>query len=184
MVELLGPEIVGRYRVHQHEADGRAGDDHVEVGRVDGTPIRIDRRYVEADVRILTGFVEPHFFAGFSGGPKGACPGTGRARDDPRGPQPRRIADPRATWLVTEGNPVHDFVRAAVALVPPTLSVDVAINQHGGNSPESSRARSPTATTPRAGSSKRRRSSPWGTGSTSSSPPTAAIPSTGTSTKP
>src|ERR1019366_8991202 len=39
-----------------------------------------------------------------------------------------RIADPRAAWLVTEGNPVHDFVRAAVALAPPTLSVDVAIN--------------------------------------------------------
>ena len=74
MAELVGPEIAGRYTVHQHRADGPAGD-HVEVGRVDGTPVGIDRRYVEADVRILTGFVEPHFFAGFSGGPKGACPG-------------------------------------------------------------------------------------------------------------
>ncbi|HVA02537.1 MAG TPA: nickel-dependent lactate racemase [Acidimicrobiales bacterium] len=135
MVELLGPEIVGRYKVHQHRADAPGdgdgdggGDDHVEVGRVDGTPIRIDRHYVEADVRILTGFVEPHFFAGFSGGPKGACPGLAGLETILEAHSPRRISDPRATWLVTEGNPVHDFVRAAVGLAPPTLSVDVAIN--------------------------------------------------------
>ena len=96
---------------------------------MDGTPIRIDRRYVEADVRILTGFVEPHFFAGFSGGPKGACPGLAALETILEAHSPARIVDPRATWLVTEGNPVHDFVRAAVALAPPALSVDVAINQ-------------------------------------------------------
>ena len=99
------------------------------MGRVDGTPVRIDRHYVEADVRILTGFVEPHFFAGFSGGPKGACPGLAGLETILEAHSPRRISDPRATWLVTEGNPVHDFVRAAVALAPPAFSVDVAINQ-------------------------------------------------------
>ena len=125
MVELVGPDVVGRYTIHQHRADS---PDHVEVGRVDGTAVGIDRRYVQADVRILTGFVEPHFFAGFSGGPKGACPGLAALETILEAHSPRRIADPRATWLVTDGNPVHDFVRAAVALVPPTLSVDVAIN--------------------------------------------------------
>jgi len=80
-------------------------------------------------VRILTGFVEPHFFAGFSGGPKGACPGLAALETILEAHSPSRIADPRATWLVTEGNPVHDFVRAAVDLAPPTLCVDVAINQ-------------------------------------------------------
>lgn len=128
MVELIGPEIAGRYSVHQHKADAPP-EEHVEVGRVDGTPVRIDRRYVEADIRILTGFVEPHFFAGFSGGPKGACPGLAALETILEAHSPSRICDPRATWLVTEGNPVHDFVRAAVALAPPTLSLDVAINQ-------------------------------------------------------
>ena len=122
------PRDRGRYRVHQHRAEADE-DEHVEVGRVDGTPVRLDRRYVEADVRILTGFVEPHFFAGFSGGPKGACPGLAALETILEAHSPARIADPRATWLVTEGNPVHDFVRAAVALAPPTLSLDVAINQ-------------------------------------------------------
>ncbi len=126
MVELVGSDIAARYAIHQHRADD---DDHVEVGLVDGTPVRIDRRYVQADVRILTGFVEPHFFAGFSGGPKGACPGLAALETILEAHSPSRIADPRATWLVTEGNPVHDFVRAAVALAPPTISLDVAINQ-------------------------------------------------------
>jgi nickel-dependent lactate racemase len=126
MVELVGPEIAGRYEIHQHRADDA---DHVEVGRVDGAPVRIDRRYVEADVRILTGFVEPHFFAGFSGGPKGACPGLAALETILEAHSPSRISHPAATWLVTEGNPVHDFVRAAVALAPPALSLDVAINQ-------------------------------------------------------
>jgi nickel-dependent lactate racemase len=125
MLELLGPELVTRYKVRQHRADG---GDHVEVGAVDDVPILLDRGYVEAELRIVTGFVEPHFFAGFSGGPKGTCPGLAGLDTILEAHSPRRIADPRSTWLVTEGNPVHDFVRAATALAPPSLSLDVAIN--------------------------------------------------------
>jgi nickel-dependent lactate racemase len=126
MAELVGPDIAARYAIHQHRADD---PEHVEVGRVDGVPVRINRRYVEADVRVLTGFVEPHFFAGFSGGPKGACPGLAALETILEAHSPSRISHPAATWLVTEGNPVHDFVRAAVALAPHAFSLDVAINQ-------------------------------------------------------
>jgi len=125
MAELVGDDIVDRYRIHDHRSDDRS---HVEVGTVDGAPVLIDPRYVEADVRILTGFVEPHFFAGFSGGPKGVCPGLAATETILEAHSPTRIADRRATWLVTVGNPVHDFVRSATALAPPTLSIDVAIN--------------------------------------------------------
>jgi lactate racemase len=127
VVELVGADVARRYRIHQHRADD---PDHVEVGRVDAVAVSLDRRYVEADVRILTGFVEPHFFAGFSGGVKGACPGLASSGTILEAHSPRRIAHPHATWLVTEGNPVHDFVRAVVALAPPALSVDVAINNN------------------------------------------------------
>jgi len=126
LVELLGPGVVDRYGVVQHDATDTGA--HVEVGQVDDTPVLLDRRYVNADVRVLTGFVEPHFFAGFSGGPKGACPGLAALDTVLEAHSPARIADPRATWLVTAGNPVHDFVRAAVDLVPPDLSLDVAID--------------------------------------------------------
>ncbi|MGO8870035.1 MAG: nickel-dependent lactate racemase, partial [Acidimicrobiales bacterium] len=126
LAELVGADVVGRYRVHQHDADDGG---HVRVGEVDGTPVLLDRRYVEADVRITTGFVEPHFFAGWSGGPKGTCPGLAATSTTLEAHSRARIADPRSTWLITEGNPVHDFVRAATALCPPDLSVDVTIDR-------------------------------------------------------
>jgi nickel-dependent lactate racemase len=126
MRELVGDEIVGRYAIVDHDSDG---GDHVEVGRVDGSPVLLQREYVEADLRIVTGFVEPHFFAGFSGGPKAVCPGIAGTETILEAHHPRRIADAASTFVTRSGNPVHDFVRAAVALAPPHLSVDVAINR-------------------------------------------------------
>ena len=126
MQELVGQEIVGRYAIVDHDSEG---GDHVEVGQVDGTPVLLQREYVEADLRIVTGFVEPHFFAGFSGGPKAVCPGIAATATILEAHHPRRIADGASTFVTRRGNPVHDFVRAAVALAPPHLSVDVAINR-------------------------------------------------------
>jgi nickel-dependent lactate racemase len=126
MKELVGPEIVARYAIVDHDAES-AG--HVGVGEVDGTPVLLQREYVEADLRIITGFVEPHFFAGFSGGPKAVCPGLAATETILEAHHPRRIADGGATFISRRGNPVQDFVRAAVALAPPHLSIDVAINQ-------------------------------------------------------
>jgi nickel-dependent lactate racemase len=126
MEELVGPEIVARYAIVDHDGTSEA---HVEVGAVDGTLVLLQREYVEADLRIITGFVEPHFFAGFSGGPKAVCPGLAANSTILEAHHPRRIADARATFVTRAGNPVHDFVRAAVALAPPHLSLDVAINR-------------------------------------------------------
>ena len=126
MEELVGPGIVARYAIVDHDA---TGDAHVRVGEVDGAAVLLQREYVEADVRIITGFVEPHFFAGFSGGPKAVCPGLAATDTVLEAHHPRRIADARATFVTRSGNPVHDFVRAATALAPPHLSLDVAINR-------------------------------------------------------
>ena len=125
MAELVGPQIAGRYRIHDHASDDGL---HVRVGEVDGTPVRLDRHYVEAAARIVTGFVEPHFFAGWSGGPKGVCPGLADTATILEAHSPDRLADTRATWMLTSGNPVHEFVAAAAALCPPDLSIDVTID--------------------------------------------------------
>jgi len=71
---MIGADLIRRYVVLNHDCRDEASLMH--VGDLDdGVPIWLNRRYVEAPTRILTGFIEPHFFAGFSGGPKGACPG-------------------------------------------------------------------------------------------------------------
>ena len=126
MRELVGDDLVDRFGVHDHDATDTSA--HVQVGTVDGAPVLVDRAYVEAPTRIVTGFVEPHFFAGYSGGPKGVVPGLAATTTVLEAHSPARIADPAATWTVLDGNPVHEFVRAAAALAPPTLSVDVTIN--------------------------------------------------------
>ena len=71
---LLTPDVVAQYRVLNHEPDNP--NSLVKVGTTsDGTPAYLNRHLVEADLRIITGFIEPHFFAGFSGGVKGIMPG-------------------------------------------------------------------------------------------------------------
>jgi len=66
--------VVRKYRVLNHEPEDPAA--LVQVGTTgDGTPALLNRHFLEARARIVTGFIEPHLFAGFSGGPKGIMPG-------------------------------------------------------------------------------------------------------------
>jgi nickel-dependent lactate racemase len=82
-----------------------------------------------ADIRITTGFVEPHFFAGFSGGPKMVAPGLAGLETVLALHDARRIGDPRATWGVTVGNPVHDAVREIAAGTGVDFAVDVLLDR-------------------------------------------------------
>ncbi len=82
-----------------------------------GVQVYLNRRWLEADVRITTGFVEPHFFAGFSGGPKMVAPGLAGLETVMTLHDARHIGHPRATWGITEGNPIHDDVREIARMV-------------------------------------------------------------------
>jgi nickel-dependent lactate racemase len=124
--EMLGDEILRRWRVVDHDARDPAS--LVDLGMVQGVPVWLDREWVEADIRITTGFVEPHFFAGFSGGPKMVAPGLAGLETVLELHSPARIADPRATFAITEGNPVHDAVRAIADRTGVTYAVDVLID--------------------------------------------------------
>lgn len=76
LAELVGdPWVLENVQVVNHFA--RRDEDHVNLGRTPtrGTPVTIDRRFVEADLRVVTGLVEPHFMAGWSGGRKVVAPG-------------------------------------------------------------------------------------------------------------
>src|SRR5690606_23860520 len=71
---MLGREILDHVRVVNHDARDRTGLTWCGV-HGDGVPVWLNSEWVDADLRITTGFVEPHFFAGFSGGPKLCAPG-------------------------------------------------------------------------------------------------------------
>jgi nickel-dependent lactate racemase len=124
--EMLGPEIARRYRIVQHVA--RDSSTLVEVGKLHGVPAELCRAYVEADVRIVTGFVEPHLFAGYSGGAKGVMPGVAGAQIVMSNHGAPNLAHPRASWCVSEGNPVWDQIRYVVAMCPPQFLLNVTID--------------------------------------------------------
>src|ERR1700737_1311057 len=80
---MLGPDVQRLCEVRQHDALNAAR--HRQVGTVLGThtPALIESGFLDQDVRITTGFIEPHFFAGFSGGPKMVAPGLAATRPRP-----------------------------------------------------------------------------------------------------
>jgi nickel-dependent lactate racemase len=124
---LLGDFVFDHYRCLQHDAWDDAG--LVSLGRTSaGHPLRVNRVYAEADVRILTGFIEPHFFAGYSGGPKGILPSIAGFESVATNHSREMVGHPRATWGVTEGNPIWDEMREAALRARPTFLLNVTLN--------------------------------------------------------
>jgi lactate racemase len=128
LAEMFGPETVGRVRIVNHDAR----DDSTLRWRGtygEGVPVWLNETWCAADVRITTGFVEPHFFAGFSGGPKMVAPGLAGLETVLTLHDARRIGSPEARWGVTEGNPVHDDIRAVAAGTGTDFALDVVLNR-------------------------------------------------------
>ena len=124
--EMLG-EFASSMRVLNHDA--RDADSLRWCGTMgDGVPVWLNRHWTDADVKITTGFVEPHFFAGFSGGPKLVAPGLAGLETTLTLHDARRIGSAQATWAVCEGNPVHDDVRAIAAETGVDFAFDVILN--------------------------------------------------------
>ena len=89
----------------------------------------MNRAYVEADRRIVLGFIEPHFMAGFSGGYKGIFPALADIDSIMHYHRAAVIADPQSTWGVLEGNPTQAQIRANGALLPLHFCVNVTLNR-------------------------------------------------------
>src|SRR6186713_679227 len=125
---MLGRDILSRYRVINHDSR-----DPSSLGRVGvtstGVEVFLNTAWLDADVRITTGFVEPHFFAGFSGGPKMMAPGLAGLKTVMTLHDAQHIGHPLATWGVTEGNPVHDDVREIARMVGVHFAIDVTLNR-------------------------------------------------------
>ena len=128
---MLGDEIVDTVRVVNHDA--RDASTLTFLGTYgNGVPVWLNREWVDADVRITTGFVEPHFFAGFSGGPKMITPGLAGLDTVLVLHDAARIGHPEARWGVCEGNPVHDDIRAAAMSTGCDFALDVVLNRDQG----------------------------------------------------
>jgi nickel-dependent lactate racemase len=125
---MLGADIAGRFRIVQNDAEDR--DSHVRVGTTkSGNQVWLQREFMDCSVKILTGFIEPHFFAGFSGGGKAVMPGLALGETIFRNHSARNMDDSRAGWGLTRGNPLWEEVQEAAAMAEPTFIVNVTLNR-------------------------------------------------------
>jgi lactate racemase len=125
---LVGESVAAEYRVVNHDAFAPAELMRAGAGK-DGLDVFLNRAYVEAERRIVLGFVEPHFMAGFSGGYKGIFPGIADIAAIMRYHDAATIGDPRSTWGLLEGNPTQERIRHDGALLPVDFCVNVTLNR-------------------------------------------------------
>jgi len=124
IVEKLGRDIVERYNVVNH--DPAQTTCIGETSR--GVPVEVNSTVVEADFRISTGFIEPHFFAGFSGGRKSIAPGVSSARSIRSNHSYRMLDHPCAGAGVLENNPVHEDMVEQARMAGLDFIVNVLLN--------------------------------------------------------
>ncbi len=125
---ILGEEITGNYRIVQNYAGDP--DMHKYVGTTSsGNAVFLNSEILDFDLKILTGFIEPHFFAGFSGGPKALVPGMASIGTIRYNHSIAHLSDVNATWGVTSGNPLWEEMMEAAELVPGLFLLNVALNR-------------------------------------------------------
>jgi nickel-dependent lactate racemase len=130
LAEVVGDAWVSdTVRVENHYARDDAA--HVDLGVTPGrrTPVKLDRRFVEADLRIATGLVEPHFMAGYSGGRKVIAPGVAHADTIRTFHSARFMEDPAAIQCNLAGNPLHEEQLAIVRMLGEVYAVNTVIDE-------------------------------------------------------
>jgi lactate racemase len=127
-VHMFGEEVVRRYPIVDHCATDAAMLRFVSK-TASGTEVYINTHYLDADIKILTGEIKPHFMAGFSGGRKAVCPGLANLETLQKIHSPQFLEHPCATNLVLEGNPCHHEAMEVVERVGADFLINVTMNE-------------------------------------------------------
>ncbi|MGW8322815.1 MAG: nickel-dependent lactate racemase [Thermodesulfobacteriota bacterium] len=128
LARMLGKKVVENYEVVNHNAYDL--DTMTPVGSLeDGQTLYMNRQYADADRRVVLGFVEPHFFAGYSGGYKGIFPALADIDSILTYHRAAVIGDSRSTWGRLEGNPTQEQIRAAGSVLPVDFCANVSLNR-------------------------------------------------------
>lgn len=128
LIQMLGEDIVDSVKIVQNHCNEK--ENLTKVGHSKyGCDAYLNKDYVASDFKIVTGFIEPHFFAGFSGGPKGIMPGIAGLETIQTFHNAKMIGDPRSTWGNLEDNPVQDMAREVNNMCKPNFMLNVALNK-------------------------------------------------------
>ncbi|MBD0354472.1 MAG: nickel-dependent lactate racemase [Rubrobacteraceae bacterium] len=128
LIGMVGREVASNYHIVNHNAHDPST--LAFAGKSpEGRDVYMNREYVEADRRIVLGFIEPHFMAGFSGGYKGVFPAVADIASIMHYHRASVIGHARSTWGVLEDNPTQDQIRANGSLLPVDFLTNVTINR-------------------------------------------------------
>ena len=129
--EIVGPELLGRHKVDSHRA--KEIDEQTFLGETTGgTQAFIDSRFIEADLHITLGFIEPHLMAGFSGGRKLISIGLAGERTIERLHSPLYMRDAKAGEGSFPDNPLHRELIEIAEMARHDFMIDVALTQTRG----------------------------------------------------
>ncbi len=130
LAELIGdPWVLDNFRVENHFARNDA--DHVDLGTTSkGTCVKLDRRFVDAELKIVTGLVEPHFMAGYSGGRKVIAPGVAHKDTITTFHNARFMSHAKADSCILDGNPLHQEQLEIVNMLGQVLAVNTVLDEH------------------------------------------------------
>lgn len=127
-IQMLGEDIVKNIRIINNNCHDQSTQIKIGTSKF-GCDVWLNSEYVEADFRIVTGFIEPHFFAGFSGGPKGIMPGIAGIETIMTFHNAKMIGHPLATWGNMINNPLQEMTREINGMCKPHFMLNVTLNR-------------------------------------------------------
>lgn len=126
--EMVGRSIMESYRIVNHFSQKQ--DTHTYLGKTkNGTPVHIDSTYLAADLKIVTGLIEPHLMAGYSGGRKAICPGLASVETMKIMHGPELMEHPKSAVGILDGNPFHMEATEIALMAGVDFSLNVAIDK-------------------------------------------------------
>jgi nickel-dependent lactate racemase len=126
---MIGDDLFEKYRIVQNDAFNRSTQ--FNLGQTSrGHDIWLNQELLSCDVKILTGFIEPHLFAGYSGGGKAIMPGMAGQETVLGNHDAGMISDPKAIWGVTNGNPIWEEIHEIADKIEGIFLVNVTLNKN------------------------------------------------------
>ena len=124
---MVGRQIMDHYRIVNHYC--RKPEVYRKIDEIEGAPIEVNKHYLDADLKILTGLIEPHFYAGFSGGRKTILPGISSFETMKFMHSYKMIDHPKVTNCLLQGNPFHEYGIRVTELAGVDFILNVVINK-------------------------------------------------------
>ena len=124
---MVGRQIMDNYRIVNHYC--REPEGYRKIDEIEGAPIEINKHYLDADLKILTGLIEPHFYAGYSGGRKAILPGISSFETMKFMHSYKMIDHPKVTNCLLEGNPFHEYGIRVTELAGVDFILNAVINK-------------------------------------------------------